>query len=470
MTRRGMAVVLAVAAVAVGVPFAGRPAAAAAVPLVGGGESWEKLLIDKLQTDGESAIAPFVPEYNGVGSVPARQAVIAGTADYAVSEVPPTADEQAQAKAKGRDLAVIPYVAGGMAFPFRIGLTNGTDLGSLQLTVPTLAKLFTSTIREWRDPQIAVDNGAPVQTPPNPPLNIVVRRDSNSSTAALIALFLSDAEARTTWNAYAAQFGIAPDTLIESYVDTKDSQQPTITGGCAEVVRTVARLDPVTRQPDPSFPAESLGYCSSSWTLSIPSLRNVSVKNSAGQFVQPTSAAIAKQFVGATIDPATNVVKLPYGVTDPGAYPVPVVSYLVVPVKGLAADKAKALASFVRFTLTSDIAKQDAVDLGFAPANADWVTAGLKVATQLEQVTTTTPSSTSTSSTAPRSGATQTPRANSASNSSGAVAAAGAPAASLPNTGGRPRWPMVAAGLGLFTVGEAVRQRAVRRRRDATTR
>lgn len=469
MSRQALTAFLVAAVVAVAVPLAGRPAAAAQVTLVGGGESWEKLLIGKLQTDGEATIAPLVPAYNAFGSVPARKAVIDGTADYAVSEVPPTADEQAQAKAKGRDLAIVPYVAGGMAFPFRIVLLDGKDLGSLQLTVPTLAKLFAGVIREWRDPHIAIDNGSPVAANPTNAFNVVVRRDSNSSTAALIALFLSDPEARTTWNTYAAQFSVPADTLLESFVDTKDQQQPTVTGGCVEVVRTVARLNAISGQPDPGFPAENLGYCSSSWNISVPSLRNVSVKNPAGQFVQPTSAAIAKQFAGATIDQATNVVKLPYGVPDPGAYPVPVVSYLVVPVKGLAADKAKALGSFVRFTLTSDVAKRDAVDLGFAPPNPDWVTAGLKVVDQLDQLGKTTTSSSSTTSTTRRPGPNQTPLGSSGSNSAGA-AASGGPAASLPNTGGKPRWPIVTAGLGLFTVGEAVRQRCVRRRRGATTR
>lgn len=468
MSRQALTAFLVAAVVAVAVPLAGRPAAAATVTLVGGGESWEKLLIGKLQSDSEATIAPVVPAYNDIGSVPARKAVIDGTADYAVSEVPPTADEQAQAKAKGRDLAIVPYVAGGMAFPFRIVLVDGTDLGSLQLTVPTLAKLFAGRIREWIDPQIAADNGSLVK-PATPDLNVFVRRDSNSSTAALIALFLSDPEARTTWNTYAARFSVPADTLLESYVDTNDQRQPTITTGCVDIVRNVALLLPGTQQTDPSRRPENMGYCSPSWTSTVPSLHNVAVKNPAGQFVQPTSAAIAKQFVGATIDQATNVVKLPYGVTDPGAYPVPVVSYLVVPVKGLAADKAKALGSFVRFTLTSDVAKRDAVDLGFAPPNPDWVTAGLKVADQLDQLGKTTTSSSSTTSTTRRPGPNQTPLGSSGPNSSGA-AASGGPAASLPNTGGKPRWPIVTAGLGLFTVGEAVRQRSVRRRRGAPTR
>jgi len=444
-----------------------RPATAAVpAPLVGAGETWEKLLIDKLQNDSQSVIQPFVPEYNAFGSVQARQAVIAGTADYAVSEVPPTADEQAQAKAKGRTLAVVPYVGGAIALPFRIVLSSGDDLGSLQLSVPTLAKLFTGKINGWRDPQITADNGTAI-APAGQEYAIVVRRDSNSSTAALISLFLSDPVARPIWNSYAAGFGLAADTLPEAYVDTNRQQMPTVTGGCPEVVRKVAGLDPVTRQPDPSLRPANIGYCSSSWSLGIPSLHSVAVKNPAGQSVLPSSQAIAKQFAGATLDPVTNVVKLPYGVNDPEAYPVPAVSYLVVPVTGLAADKAKALAAFVRFTLTSDVAKKDAVDLGFAPANADWVTAGLKVVAQLEKgATITTTTSSSTSTTLARSG-TQTPLAVAGSSGSRSGTTGGGSSASLPNTGGKPRWPLVAAGLTLFTMGETVHRRAGRRRRGA---
>ncbi len=76
-------------------------------------------------------------------------------------------------------------------------------------------------------------------------------------------------------------------------------------------------------------------------------------------------------------------------------------SYLVVPTNGLSADKAKALAQFVRYVLGPK-GQADIGPFGAAPATSAMVTAGLKVATQLdtESVTVSAQANVATSATA----------------------------------------------------------------------
>ena len=98
----------------------------------------------------------------------------------------------------------------------------------------------------------------------------------------------------------------------------------------------------------------------------------------------------------ATVDPKTNVVTFDFSkITDPTAYPIPMVEYLAVPTKGLSAEKAKALSNFVKYVL-SDAGQKIVADTGYVPVSKELRTSGLKVAAALaatsnqQAVTTTT--------------------------------------------------------------------------------
>ena len=132
------------------------------------------------------------------------------------------------------------------------------------------------------------------------------------------------------------------------------------------------------------------------------------VQNADSQFVAPSKGAAAAAEADATVaktsDPTTNnLVTFTPSTSDAAAYNSYLMeeSYLVVPLNGLAATKATALANLVRFVLGPN-GQRDISSFGAAPATTAMVTAGLQVANQLdtEAAQSAAQSSTSTTTTA----------------------------------------------------------------------
>ena len=113
-------------------------------------------------------------------------------------------------------------------------------------------------------------------------------------------------------------------------------------------------------------------------------------------FVGPTeqAAAAAETGSGITLDPSTNLVTFNPQPTNAAAYNnyLMVESYLVVPTSGLASAQAIKLAQFIRYVL-GPTGQSDIAVLGAAPATPAEVTAGLKVASELDAEATSTASS-----------------------------------------------------------------------------
>ena len=115
----------------------------------------------------------------------------------------------------------------------------------------------------------------------------------------------------------------------------------------------------------------------------------------ASSSVPPTTAAAAAETGdGITLDPTTNLVTFNPQPTDAAAYNnyLMVESYLVFPTSGLAAAKAIKLAQFIRYVL-GPTGQSDIAVLGAAPATPAEVTAGLKVAAELDAEATATAAS-----------------------------------------------------------------------------
>jgi hypothetical protein len=206
------------------------------------------------------------------------------------------------------------------------------------------------------------------------------------------------------------------------------------------------------------------------------------VQNAAGVPVSPSApaakAAEADATLAATTDPTTNnLVTFSASTTDQNAYNnwLMMESYLLVPTKGLPADKALALAQFIRFAV-GGVGQADITALGAAPATSAMVTADLAVAQQLNAEAASAPGSTSTSTTTTTSATTTTTVAASASATGTGASSAGASpdattaAGSTPNglavTGDDPV-PLLGLGLAFLVCGEVAR-RLLRRRRAST--
>ena len=224
---------------------------------------------------------------------------------------------------------------------------------------------------------------------------------------------------------------------------------------------------------------------SSVWTgapLGVPwNLSTGAVQNAQGAFVAPSLAAAQAAEADATMattnDPTTNnLVTFNANATDASAYNnyLMAETYLVVPTTGLAADKAAALAQFVRFIVGSQ-GQQDIKNFGAAPATPAMQTADLAVAAKLnsEAVASAAPAVTAGAATTPAAATSSTkgaPAAAGTQNSAvGTTDASGSSTTSPSSSGGLAftgtshLGVSIAVGASLVALGSLVRRRLMRR-------
>ncbi|HEV7535268.1 MAG TPA: phosphate ABC transporter substrate-binding protein PstS, partial [Acidimicrobiia bacterium] len=174
------------------------PAAQAAthkdVTVTGAGATFPLNMIEQWKSDFNKSTGVSIA-YTGVGSGAGRTQLIAGTVDFAGSDVPAAAAEVQQLNDKYGSFVYVPEIAGAISVQYNLpGITN------LKLTGATLAKIFSGKITTWNDPAIAADNGA---AGPNLPIQVFVRSDK-SGTSGVFTDYLSKVDA-ADWTAGATQ-------------------------------------------------------------------------------------------------------------------------------------------------------------------------------------------------------------------------------------------------------------------------
>ena len=259
-----------------------------------------------------------------------------------------------------------------------------------------------------------------------------------------------------------------------------------VVGGDEATLGKIVDLDARTAAPSTVVANIQMGAImpiASVWTgdpLGVTwDLPTAAVQNAEGDFVAPSSAAASAAEGDATLastsDPTTNnLVTFNASLTDAASYNnyLMMESYLLVPTNGLPADKALALAQFIRFAVGSK-GQADISSLGAAPATPKMVTADLAVAQQLDAESASAPASSSTTTTTATTGQATSATSNTTtttnvSSSNGAATLASTDGSTsaggvLANTGDNPEW-LLGLGVALLVCGEGVRQ-LVRRRR-----
>jgi phosphate transport system substrate-binding protein len=477
--------------------------------LVGAGESWPEYTVSKLRTDAGTAnqTGGLQTTYvSGRSEDPARQDLAAGSADYVVSEAAMSSAEASTAQGNGITPAYVPYGIGSVAIVASLTLNqfhNKQEISGVQLKIPTLAKIFTKVITQWNDSEIAAENPSiNFNDMGDPSIQLVVRGDSSSTTSAMISMFLADPQAAVIWNNYAAARGEPKDTPLDQWPNDGNGNVHTTTGSKGEVDGVLGL------NPDGTHIGQydsNIGYLSPEWAKQY-SIKLVKLQNHASTpaYVLPTdNGAISAAMANATFDSNTNLYTIDYKkITADGSWPMPLVSYFIVPTSGESSAKDSALASFITFILGSN-GQADVTGTSMISPSQDAINGGLRVAAALQQssATTTSSSSSSTSSTTPSSttstiattNTTASPSATSTSTSSPGTTAAhgatttailghtaaasngggtdpGTPATngagvSLPRTGGSRQVGLIVAGVLLMVIGHAGYKRARRSRR-----
>src|ERR1700730_15455194 len=100
--------------------------------------------------------------YAPTGSSDGRHQFLAGTVDFAASDIPFQShpeDGSAPEQPAAGSYAYMPITAGGTVFMYNL-LINGQRVTNLRLSGANVTKIFTGVITNWNDPLLAADNPA----------------------------------------------------------------------------------------------------------------------------------------------------------------------------------------------------------------------------------------------------------------------------------------------------------------------
>jgi phosphate transport system substrate-binding protein len=117
----------------------------------------------------------------------------------------------------------------------------------------------------------------------------------------------------------------------------------------------------------------AIGYVELSFAENA-NLSTAKIKNGAGEYVAVSTEAASKGVSTAEVAPGNDLkLTFNYTATTPGAYPIYLVTYEIACTKGLAANQAALVRSFL--TYTSSAGGQSAIaSLGYSPLPTDLAT------------------------------------------------------------------------------------------------
>ena len=467
-----------------------------------GGDAMTPVMV-KLIHDDASSLSPDTASYTNVdleqgitdfiGSAPGTFAN-----DFAVTERPLTAAEAATAKANGRTFAYVPFVASPVA-PMTL-VPNSTYTGSntitpsqfcqnIPLSLDNLDGIYgavTPQYTGWGDSRLSCTAPPAAATPADSVLfgrwaNLDPTMENDALMSLLDSTTASEASFAAGLTAAKSQASTTDPTASEHWPYSGTA----VTGGDQATLGKLIGLDPRTGAPSSVATQISLGAImpvASVWTGDPLGVRwdlpTAAVQNATGAYVPPSTAAAQAAEADATFattsDPTTNNLVTSFNATGTDAATaynnyLMMESYLVVPTSGLPADKALALAQFIRFAVGSK-GQADIESLGAGPATSAMVTADLTVAQQLDAEAADAPAGTSTTTTTTSGSTTTTTTttaasgiATSGSSQSTSAGTSGSSSSGLAATGSNPR-PLLGLGFVLLVCGEVARQ-VVRRRK-----
>jgi ABC-type phosphate transport system substrate-binding protein len=420
----------------------------------GEGGTFDWNLIDQLLSDGASTFSSVSDSsgdalngtYDPLGSDVGMSDFAHGNADFAVTEFPMSADDAAAAASIGRSYAYVPIDAMPVTVVAMVDANDSLDAAQAQwysaangdqieLTADQLEQAMTGNIGGWfsaaptggdvnqitpnHEPSIVLLTQGGSGTSPDA-LTTVMPETPSADTYALTSYFLDNPQAAADWVADLPSIWPAGATIPVGPTDTWQSVLSIKLLDDKHVQNDLAFLDSTTGNLSEQLAQWCLGCISTipgDWLQvdpdaagEISSLPTVALQND-GAYVQPTLAATEAAENDSTIDSTTNLVTI-NSTSDPNAYPMVMMDYLLVPTSGLSAAKATALANFIGFIL-SPTGTSDIENFGAAPVNSTMQALDQSVVTELQAeataaATTTTSTSSTTSSTSTSTSSTST--------------------------------------------------------------
>jgi phosphate transport system substrate-binding protein len=267
--------------------------------------------------------------YGGGGSGKGRQDLSDMVVDFAGSDSP--FKEAEAAKAKGGPILYFPILLSPIAVSYNLG-----EVDKLQLSAPTIAKIFQRQIKKWNDPAIAADNpGAKL-----PDKDIVVaHRADGSGTTQNFTEYLTQA-AKGVWT-------LKSGSSVEWPSDTQAGQG---SAGVAQIIKSTKG---------------AIGYVDLS-DAKASGLKFATVKNRAGKFVEPTAAAASA--AGEGIEVKSNLLFSALDAKGEKAYPITAQTWVIIYARQADRAKGEALKAYLTYLVKDGQSLLTEIDYAPLPA------------------------------------------------------------------------------------------------------
>lgn len=307
-------------------------ATSSGVALTGAGATFPQPIYNKWFSDYARQTGIKI-NYQSIGSGGGIRQLSEGTVDFGASDSPMRDDEIA--KARGGPVMHFPTVLGAVVVTYNVPQVTQ----SLKLTGEAIADIFLGRITKWNDPRIATLN--PGVSLPNADILVVYRSDG-SGTTYIFSDYL--AVISPTW---ARAPGRGKELRWPVGIGAKGNE-----GVAGQVKQT----------------PNSIGYVELTYAKQNR-LGYASVRNAAGQFVEPTvqsvtaAADAAMAAVPANTDYRVSIVNAP----GAQSYPISSFTWLLVYRNQSDADKGKKLKDFLRWALTEGEKAAGPLDYGPLP-------------------------------------------------------------------------------------------------------
>jgi phosphate transport system substrate-binding protein len=248
--------------------------------------------------------------YAGGGSGKGRQDLADMVVDFAGSDSP--FKDAEVAKAKGGPILYFPILLSPIAVTYNVG---GVD--KLQLSAPTIARIFQREIKRWNDPAIAADN--PGAKLPDTAI-VVAHRAEGSGTTQNFTEYLTVA-AKGVWR-------LKSGSTVEWPSDTQAGQG---SAGVAQIIKSTKG---------------AIGYVDLS-DAKASGLKFATVKNKAGKFIEPTAASASA--AGEGIEVKSNLLFSALDAKGDKAYPITAQTWVIVYARQTDRAKGDALKEYVSY-------------------------------------------------------------------------------------------------------------------------
>ncbi len=285
--------------------------------------------------------------FQPIGSGAGIQQLLAGTVDFAASDVAMTDAEIARVEGGVR---LVPMTGGSVAIAYNLPEVGGDGL---RLSREVLAEIFQGKIERWRDPKLVALN--PDANLPDLPL-ILVRRSDGSGTTAVLTAHLS--AIAPDWQ---AAVGAGLSVEWPAGIGVKSNA-----GVSAQIQQAVG----------------AIGYVESAYAQQL-GLSVAALENKAGAFVLPsvesTTAALAE------VKFPENLRAFTADPTGAEAYPIATYTWLLVYQDYDDPAMAEALEAVLIWSLTEGQAL--APELGYVPLPAETAEKALAAIADLSPAT-----------------------------------------------------------------------------------